>query len=308
MGELVSGVLLRPRITFHASGPSAFDIELCKRSFQLLALASLIATFTSWQASIHSCRFWCIVWRRRLELWIFAWTCGLIQGIGFLLGLVLPTWSEAEDLRMLLNSEIRMEMLGSSGSCCLRDSTSLVKEDQSPPLQRHLVFLGMTGWYLILWLITMESDHDVLVDQLQPQRDKLGVLSFLVIRLVQVAKPSFKMCRSLLMIQSMILLPQALGGWTWSQRCEWPLKSSMIMESGDGLIRFGSKWVCWVLVLGMYMLYISIHNDCDVWTRMDKISIPAFLRDCSFSKITSLWTKNRRPPPKMLFWSLRMVA
>ena len=34
-------------MTFHASGSSAFDMELCKGSFQLLALASLIATFAS---------------------------------------------------------------------------------------------------------------------------------------------------------------------------------------------------------------------------------------------------------------------
>ena len=64
------------------------------------------------------------------------------------------------------------------------------------PLQRHMAFLGTTGWYLILWLMTMEigrwselpigsaSDHDVLVDQLQPQSDKSGVLLFPVILLV----------------------------------------------------------------------------------------------------------------------------
>ena len=86
-----------------------------------------------------------------------------------------------------------MEMLGSSGSYCICDSTWLVKEDQSTPLRCYLVFLGMTGWYLILWLMTMDIgrwselpvcfaiDHDVLLDQLQPQSDKLGVLSFSVI-------------------------------------------------------------------------------------------------------------------------------
>lgn len=60
---------------------------------------------------------------------------GLIQGFGLLLGLVLVTQSEAEDVIMLLNQEIWIEMLGSSGSCCIRDSTSLVKENQSIPLQ-----------------------------------------------------------------------------------------------------------------------------------------------------------------------------
>ena len=52
LGELVSGVTLRPQMTLHGSGPSAFDKKLCKRSFQLLALASFIATFASRQASI----------------------------------------------------------------------------------------------------------------------------------------------------------------------------------------------------------------------------------------------------------------
>ena len=121
-------------------------IELCRRSIQLLTLASLITMFASRQASIHFCRFWCIVRGRRLRWRIFARTCELIQGFGFLLGLVLPTWSEAEDLKMLLNSEIRMEILGSSGSCCIRDSISLVKEDQSTPLRQ-----------LVGWLMTKET-------------------------------------------------------------------------------------------------------------------------------------------------------
>ena len=150
--------------------------------------------------------------RRRLQLLIFTLTCGLIQGFRFLLDLVLPTWNEAEDLRMLLNGEMQMEMLDSSGSYCICDSTSLVKEDQSTPLRCYLVFLGMTGWYLILWLMTMDIgrwselpvgfaiDHHVLLDQLRPQSDKLGVLSFSVIWLVWIAQPSSKTCTSLLMI------------------------------------------------------------------------------------------------------------
>ena len=84
LGKLVSGVLLRPRMTFHTSGPSAFDIELCKRSFQLVFLASLIAMFASRQATIHSCQFRRIVQWRWLQLWIFDQTCGLIQGFWFL--------------------------------------------------------------------------------------------------------------------------------------------------------------------------------------------------------------------------------
>ena len=220
---------------------------------------------------------------------IFARTCGLIQGFSLLLGLVLPTWSEAEDLRMLLNCEIWTEMLCSSGSCCICDSILLVKADQSMPLQHHLAFLGATGWYLILWLMAMKigrwselpigsaSDHDVLVDQLWPQIEKLGVLSFPVTWLVRVVEPSIKTCRSLLMIQSVILLPWASGGWTWCQRCKWLLKSPMMMERGDGLRKFGSKWVCWVVVLRVYMLFISIHNDFDVQTQIESIRFPCLL-------------------------------
>lgn len=57
LGELVSGVELRPPITYHTSVPLVFDMNLCKRSFQLLALALLMASFASGQVSIHSCQF-----------------------------------------------------------------------------------------------------------------------------------------------------------------------------------------------------------------------------------------------------------
>ena len=109
LGELLSGVLPKPRMNFHTSGLSPFDRELCRKSLQLLVLASLIATFTSQQASIHSCCFWWMVRYRRLRLRIFTWTCGLIQGFGVLLRLMLPTWFEAGDMRMLLSFEIRIE-------------------------------------------------------------------------------------------------------------------------------------------------------------------------------------------------------
>ena len=109
LGELFSGVLPKPRMNFHTSGLSPFDRELCRRSLQLLVLASLIPTFTSQQAPIHSCWFWWMVRCRRLHLRIFARTCGLIQGFGFFLRLKLPTWFEAGDMRMLLSFEIRIE-------------------------------------------------------------------------------------------------------------------------------------------------------------------------------------------------------
>ena len=85
-----------------------------------------------------------------------------------------------------INIEIRIGILGSSGSCLIRDLTSLVKDDQSKPLWCHLAFLGMTGLHLILWFMAMiigrwsefsigsGSVLDVLVDQLQPQSDNSG--------------------------------------------------------------------------------------------------------------------------------------
>ena len=52
LSKLVSGVLFRPRMTFHTSQPSAFDIALCKRSLQLLALVLLIVMFADKHKSI----------------------------------------------------------------------------------------------------------------------------------------------------------------------------------------------------------------------------------------------------------------
>ena len=52
------------------------------------------------------------------------------------------------------------------------------------------------------------------------------------------------------------------------------------------------------------MLCTSIYNDFDVMAQMDNVSIPSRSRECSFSKMKSLRTKNRRPPPRILFWSL----
>ena len=120
-------------------------------------------------------------------------------------------------MRMLLKRKVQIEKFGSSGRCCLRNSIMLVKEDHSTPLQHHLASLRMTGWYLILWLMMIAIDrwselpisstsvHDVLVDQLRPQSDKSGALSFPVLPLVRVAEPSLRTCRSSLMILSVIL-------------------------------------------------------------------------------------------------------
>ena len=54
IGRVGVWLLLRPQMTLHTSGLPAFETELCKRSFQLLALASLIAIFASQHALIHS--------------------------------------------------------------------------------------------------------------------------------------------------------------------------------------------------------------------------------------------------------------
>ena len=110
---------------------------------------------------------------------------------------------------MLECCAIQIDIFGSSRICCKCDSTSLVKQDQSAPLQRYLIFLlRMTGWYLFLWLITMSFSRwcelpissagvqDVLVGQLYPRSDKSGVLSLLMIQLVRIAQLSIRTCRS----------------------------------------------------------------------------------------------------------------
>ena len=57
LGELASGVSLRPWITFHMLGPSELDIAFLSRFLQLSVLVSLIALVASRQASIHSWQF-----------------------------------------------------------------------------------------------------------------------------------------------------------------------------------------------------------------------------------------------------------
>ena len=51
------------------------------------------------------------------------------------------------------------------------------------------------------------SLQDVFADQLLPQREMSEVLSLPVIRLVRVAEPSLRICKSLSRIQSRILSP-----------------------------------------------------------------------------------------------------
>ena len=63
------------------------DFPHWRRSFQFSVLTSLVALVASLQALIHSCWFWWIVWWRQLWVWILARTCGVIQGLDFLLGL-----------------------------------------------------------------------------------------------------------------------------------------------------------------------------------------------------------------------------
>ena len=87
LGVLASGVPFRSWITFHITGPLELDIGSWRRFFQLFLLASLITLVASWQASIYSCRFWCIVRRRRFRVRILACAWGVIQGLDFLLGL-----------------------------------------------------------------------------------------------------------------------------------------------------------------------------------------------------------------------------
>ena len=125
--------------------PLELDIASWRRYFQFSVLASLIALLASWQASIHSWRFWWIIWQRRFWLRILAHTCGVIQGLDLLLGLDFPTWVVVAEMRMPLKWETRRDNLGSRGRLLIFDSTSFVKLDQSTPFLSHRADLGMTG-------------------------------------------------------------------------------------------------------------------------------------------------------------------
>ena len=140
----------------------------------------------------------------------------VIQGLDFLLGLDFPTEVVAAEIRMSLKRETRRDKLGSLGRLLIFDSTSFVKLYQSTSFLCHLADLMMTGLYQILWLSSImigrwselpmgsASLQDVFADQLLLEREMSGVLSLPVIRLVRVAEPSLRMCRSLSRIQSII--------------------------------------------------------------------------------------------------------
>ena len=145
LGELASGVPLRPWMTFHIFGPSELDITSWSRSFQLSVLASLIASVASRQASFHSWQFWWIFWRRRFRVQIFPHICGVIQGFDFLLGLDFRTWVVAAEMSMSLKRENQRDKLVSSGRLYFFYSTSFVKQDQSTPFLCHRADFGMTG-------------------------------------------------------------------------------------------------------------------------------------------------------------------
>ena len=138
---------------------------------------------------------------------ILAPTCGVIQGLDLLLGLDFPMWVVAAEIRMSLKRDTLRDKLGSLGRLLIFDSTSLLKLDQSIPFLRHLADLQMIGRWSEL-LIGSASLQDVFGDQLLPQREISGVLSFPVIQLVRVAEPSLRMCRSLSRIQPRILSPR----------------------------------------------------------------------------------------------------
>ena len=105
---------------------------------------------------------------------ILARICGVNQGLDLLLGLDFPTWVVAGEIRMSLKQDTRRDKLGSLRRLLIFVSISLVKLDQSTPFLRHLGSANL---------------QDDFVDQLLPQREMLGVLSFPVIRLVRVAEP-----------------------------------------------------------------------------------------------------------------------
>ena len=105
--ELASGVPFRPWITFRMFQPSEFDIVSWRRFFQLSVLASLIASVTSRQPSIHSCRFWCIVRWMQFRVRSLARTWGFIQGLDFLLDLDFSTWVVVAEMTMSLKRVTR---------------------------------------------------------------------------------------------------------------------------------------------------------------------------------------------------------
>ena len=151
---------------------------------------------------------------------ILACIYRVIQGVDLLLGLDFPTGVVAAEIRMSLKLETRRDKLGSLGRLLIFDSTSFVKLYQSTSFLCHLVDLGMTDFYQILWLSSIiigrwsqlpmgsASLQDVFADQLLLQREMSGVLSLLVIRLVRLAELSLRMCRSLSRIQSRISSPR----------------------------------------------------------------------------------------------------
>ena len=146
MRELASVVPFRPWMTFRTFGPSEFDILSWRTSFQLSALASLIASVASQQALIHACRFWCIVLRRQFQVRILACTCEVIQGLHFLLGLDLPTWVVSVEMRMSMKRETWRGKLCSSGRLFIFDFwTSFVKQNQSMSFRCHQEVLGTTA-------------------------------------------------------------------------------------------------------------------------------------------------------------------
>ena len=169
--------------------------------------------------------------------------------LDLLLGLDFPMWVVAAEIRMSLKRDTLRDKLGSLGRLLIFDSTSLLKLDQSIPFLRHLADLQMIGRWSEL-LIGSANLQDVFGDQLLPQREISGVLSFPVIQLVRVAEPSLRMCRSLSRIQSRISSPRWSWGWIGSHIWEWLLRSPRRSEEGPGLIKEVSNELCWVEVFG----------------------------------------------------------
>lgn len=145
LSELLSGVPLNARMIFYTSELSAIEKDVCNRSFQLLAFALLIATFTFWEKSMHSCQFLCIVCRIGCGGRSLLGRVDRSKAFSFLLNLFLPIWNGAEDVKMLLNRDICIKMLIFSGICSKHESISFLKQDQSMPLWYNLDFLGITA-------------------------------------------------------------------------------------------------------------------------------------------------------------------
>ena len=144
LGELASGVPLRPWMTSHMFGSLALDIASWRRSFQLcLGLVDSLGSFIDKCQSIHG------DFDGSFNGGNFE--CGFRLAheshprFRFLAGFWFSNVSSCGRERMSLKQETRRDKLYSRGRLCIFDSTLFVKQDQSMPFLCHRADLRITG-------------------------------------------------------------------------------------------------------------------------------------------------------------------